>query len=494
MKPPNILLIVTDQQRFDTVHALGNDFIRTPALDRLADEGTAFTRCYTPSPVCGPARASLHTGCYPWRTGVYENPDPWPWGRLPGIPDLLGDQGYRTHAIGKSHFMPDRQGAGGFQTRESSEEIPDEPGRDDFVRFLQAEGCPHVWDACGQRGDFYYLPQPGQTEERFHNTGWIGDRAVAFLRGQAQSGVPWMLYCGFIHPHPPWVIPPRWSKLYRSHEMPLPFLPEDRASLMTWWNHFQNRYKWRDRGIDFNLLRAQRAFYHAAISFVDFQIGRMLAVLDAVGQAESTMVVFTSDHGEYLGDYGCYGKRGMHDFAARVPLLVRQPGVFPEGVRWDGPVSLVDLLPTIVGEDHAAGADGVRLHCPRQDRVVYSQYQTGGRGLYMAASSKAKYVYSAADQAEFCFAPVADGRESASTPENTVLCEEAARLREALLRQLAPSEEGRALESGRWAAFPELSLPSNPDAGLLFQDSPHDDIRIPGYQDENRIRPQQMLE
>lgn len=331
---PNILFLFTDQQRFDTIAALGHPFIKTPALDRLVREGMAFTRCYTPSPVCVPARASLHSGRYPWRTQVYDNADPWPVDG-PSIPSVLGAAGYRTHAIGKSHFVPDEYGLQGFQSREAAEEIPAAPEKDAYVRFLRENGCGHLADIHGQRGDFYYLPQPGQLPEALHPTAWTGARARAFIE-QADGAVPWFLYCGFIHPHPPWVVPPRWSKLYRSHEMPDAFRPPDEESLLCHINRVQNRYKWRDQGHDRNLLRTQRAFYHAAISFIDFQIGQLLDVLDQRGLTDRTLIVFSSDHGEYLGDYGCYGKRGMHDVSNRVPLLARLPGraAEPRPVWW----------------------------------------------------------------------------------------------------------------------------------------------------------------
>jgi len=492
-RPPNILHLFADQQRFDTISALGNPFIKTPALDRLAREGTSFVNAFTPSPVCVPARAAMHYGKYPWHTGCYDNGDPWPTAETPNIPSLLGGAGYRTHAIGKCHFHPDLWALLGFQSREPMEELVDDPERDDYLKFLRSHGYGHVQDLHGMRGDFYYLPQPGQLPEEAHPTGWAGRRAMEFMESAATRAQPWYLYCSFIHPHPPWVLPPKWAKLYRSNDMMPPFLPDNCDELLTFVNHFQNRYKWRDRGFDLNLLRAQRAFYHGCISFIDFQIGRLLALLDQSGQADETLVVFSSDHGEYLGDYGCYGKRGMHDVSCRIPLLARWPGDLGAGVRCQTPASLVDLMPTFAD---AAGvdcdSDGMSLRhlveAGDQKRVVFSQYQKEGDALYMAADAEAKYIYSASDDKEFFFLRTTAGQEVRSTLNDPTGAAHAGSLRASLMAEIQAVEQDRGLDGCSWRKYPPRPLPSDPDDGLLFQDQPFAEQGIPGYQDSAIIR------
>ncbi|HEX2948660.1 MAG TPA: sulfatase-like hydrolase/transferase, partial [Armatimonadota bacterium] len=186
---PNVLLILTDQQRADTIGALGNPVIRTPNLDRLCAEGTAFTSTFTPSPVCVPARCSLHYGQYPLHTGCYENDCAMPADR-PSFVDLLSDAGYRTHGIGKCHFTPDGLALRGFQSREYQEEIVASPEQDDYLTYLHANGFAHICDPHGIRGEMYYVPQPAQMPATLHPTQWIGDRAVDFLHAQTASQ-PW---------------------------------------------------------------------------------------------------------------------------------------------------------------------------------------------------------------------------------------------------------------------------------------------------------------
>ncbi|NCA70604.1 MAG: arylsulfatase, partial [Sphingobacteriia bacterium] len=151
---PNILLLFTDQQRGDTVHALGNPVIRTPNLDRLCARGVAFTNAFSPSPVCISARCSMIYGQYPLHTNCYEN-TPMPTDDRESFMGALTRAGYRTHGIGKCHFAPDPQALRGFQTREKQEEMVGKPERDDYLSWLHEQGFAHVCDPHGIRGEMY---------------------------------------------------------------------------------------------------------------------------------------------------------------------------------------------------------------------------------------------------------------------------------------------------------------------------------------------------
>lgn len=480
MKQPNILHLFTDQQRFDSIRALGNRHIHTPNLDRLAAAGTIFHRAYTPAPECVPARASMITGWYPSRTHCYCNEQAMPPEETPTLMSRLADAGYLTHGIGKCHFTPRHDALRGFSSRDSQEEIVESREADDYATWLVENGRGDVLEPHGVRGDMYYIPQVSLLPEKYHPSTWIGDRTVDFLEARAGKPAPWYCYAGFIHPHPPFAPPVPWHKDYRAPDMPLPDMPPGYDHLLTFVNRFQNRYKFRDRGFDTNLIRCLRAYYYACISFVDFQVGRILDSLQSTNQLDNTLVVFSSDHGEYLGDYGCFGKRGMHEVSARIPLLVKWPDGHRPVAGCHRPANLVDLAPTFLeaaGVDCDARAfDGISLGrladgSVRRD-LVFSQYNRAENGLYMAVGERWKYIFSAPDAREMLFDLERDPHEHtdlAGTPEHDRVLD---MMRTHCLAHLRSQHESEATDGDGWRAYPRRHLPEDPDAGLLFQDPP----------------------
>jgi len=488
-KRPNILLFFTDQQRFDTIHALGNPVIRTPHLDRLCREGAAFTSTYSPSPVCVPARCSMHYGQYPMNTGCYNNGMPMPDTR--SFMDVLTRAGYRTHGVGKCHFTPDGKALRGFETRDIQEELSG-PG-DDYRDWLIAEGLGYVEEPHGMRGEMYYIPQPSMLPPEKHPVHWIGDRSIQFLEEQSGGDRPWMLFSSFIHPHPPFAPPVPWHKLYRAPLMPLPKVPQDPEHLHTFINRKQNRYKYRDQGIDQNLTRNIKAFYYACISFIDYQVGRVLATLEKTGQLDDTLILFTADHGEHLGDYNCFGKRSMHDTCARVPLLARLPGRFEGGRRCDTPVSLVDVAPTLFG---ATGVDGREMALDGVDLAnvlngaaerdtVHSQIgregERQGGAIYTTVTPRWKYAYSAPDDKEFLFDRVMDPQETRNRAGLRMTQAALKALREKTMDWLRSGGETDGLDGEHWRRIPAPEISDDPDTGLLIQDSGWRDLDLPGY-------------
>jgi arylsulfatase A-like enzyme len=427
-------------------------------------------------------------GQYVNRTGCYENGYAMPEDRE-SFMGVLTQAGYRTHGIGKCHFTRDKYAMRGFETREIQEEIPTRAS-DDYTKFLEANGWGDLAEPHGVRGEMYYIPQVSQLPQKYHPTQWIGDRSVAFIEEQRDESRPWYLFSSFIHPHPAFAPPAPWHKLYRAPNMPLPKVPQDVESLHTYINKVQNRYKYRDQGIDQNLLRNMKAHYYACISFIDYQVGRILDALEQTGQLENTLILFTADHGEHLGDYNCFGKRSMHDTASRVPLLVRQPGRFEGGKRCDEVVNLVDIMPTFLA---AAGVstdqvtDGVDLHdvlTGKSDRTtVHCQHHAAGRATYTAVSKKWKYTYSAPDDQEFLFDRRIDPGETrnrAAIPMNAATLAELRRETIAFLRDMG---EADAIDGDGWKKYPVLDVPSDPDADLILQDTPGYEFNVPGYTD-----------
>jgi arylsulfatase A-like enzyme len=428
-------------------------------------------------------------GQYPSNSGCYENGFPMPTDGRPSFADALTAAGYRTHAVGKCHFTPDSLAGRGFQTRDTQGEIVRSPEKDDYLKHLHAAGFGHVCDPHGARGELYYVPQIAQMPAELHP--WIGERTVSFVEEHAGASHPWLCFSSYIHPHPPFAPPNPWHKLYRSALMSLPNVPADAASLHTYINRRQNRYKYRDQGLDRNLVRSMKAHYYAAISFVDFQIGRTLEALERTGQLDNTLILFTSDHGELLGDYNCFGKRSMHDAASRIPLLARLPGRFEGGQICPRPASLVDVAPTIL---RAAGAempadqlDGVDLAdlggaaCERA--CVFSQHAHAEKATYMAVGDRWKYFYSAPDDREFLFDRVADPAETRNRVGLQFCSAGRDEMKQALVDFLRATGEDAALDGDDWRKYPYLDVATDPDDGLLIQDHPWADTSIPGYTD-----------
>ncbi|MGQ9732840.1 MAG: sulfatase family protein [Candidatus Zipacnadales bacterium] len=470
---PNILLLFTDQQRADTIAELGNPYIQTPTLDSLVREGVSFTSCYTPSPVCMAARCSLLLGQWPHQTGCTGN-TPMPQNRT-SLMELLQGAGYQTHGVGKMHFGPDRKKLWGFEARDFSEEGGwDET--DDFCLFLREHGFSYLLNPNGVRSEFYYVPQPSQLPAHLHNTTWIGDRSVEFLRGRDRSR-PFFLWSSFIKPHPPFENPIPWLRLYKPIEMPFPFLPPGYQELLTFWNHVQNRYKYRDQGFDGNIVRLIRAQYFAAISFVDYNLGRILDVLRQEGELDHTLVIFTSDHGELLGDYGSYGKRSLLDPASRVPLLVRYPERFPQGHFCNEPVSLVDVMPTCLAAagldvpDELCGLDLAELVTGASTRKGLSiQFNEAGLGLYGWVTREYKYAYSAPDHREWLFRRAEGQPEECNLAGNPAYQNALEKMRAELINHFRSHGYETPLEGDRWKVFPTQQVPSVPDAWQLFQE------------------------
>jgi len=489
MKRPNILLLFTDQQRFDTIAALGNPVIRTPAMDRICREGVAFTSAYSPSPVCVPARCSMAYGQYPMNTQCYENRWPMPTDR-PSFMQALTDAGYRTHGIGKCHFTPDANALRGFQTRETQEEAP-RRASDDYTRYLETMGWGELPEPHAVRGEMYYVPQVSQMPPHLHPTQWIGDRSVAFLNEQKSSDQPWFLYSSYVHPHPPFAPPAPWHKLYRSFDMPLPMVPQDVEHLQTAINRKQNRYKGRDQGIDNNLMRNIKAHYYACISFVDYQIGRLLSTLEANGQLDNTLVMLSADHGEHLGDYQCFGKRSMHDTCMRVPMLLRLPGRFDGGQRCEALASLVDVMPTLLGaagcNDPALARDGEDLHgvLTGQSRrnTVYSQLLEKHEAIYTAVTERWKYAYSVPDQQEYLFDRKVDPLETRNRAGLPTTKDVVKALRKQTIDFFVQGGETEAAEGDQWKVFPYREVGNDPDSGLITQDRKDFVLDLPGYTD-----------
>ncbi len=400
--PPNILLLTSDQQHWSTLGAL-NPRIRTPALDRLCAEGTQFNRAYCPNPTCSPTRASLVTGQYPsrhgcWAIGVKLPED------VPTVGDELAGLGYATSLVGKAHFQPLASTPAspsiecqpllrdldywrafkgdwyGFQHVETARMHGHEShAGQHYAIWLEEQGLPH-WQEFFQRWphdphDKYprHYQQTGAAwdlPERFHHSHWVGERTCAQIAQYAEAGRPFFLWSSFFDPHPPYVVPEPWASMYDPDDMEigrpcageLTAMPRHHRLTQEVEPDFTDWDEPGGRGVhgfhshlhDEASLQHCMALYYGMISLMDANIGRILDTLDRYGLTENTLVVFSSDHGHFLGHHGLIAKGPFHyEDLIRVPMIVRQPGTVPAGQTSAALQSLVDLPQTFLA---AAGA------------------------------------------------------------------------------------------------------------------------------------------
>ena len=388
--PKHILLIISDQCRADAIGAYGNEYAQTPALDALAADSTVYTSAITPSPVCVPARLCLLSGQYANRTGNSNN-NPNLMYEGEGVYSEITKSGFDSCCVGKMHHVWDRYGSLGYKSRHTQEELSDP--NDDYTNFILNSPYRHVFDYNGMRSEMYYVPQVSQLPAEAHPTQWIGDRSVEYL-DSCDPENPVFLTSSFIHPHPPFCPPAPWNKLFRTEDLPAPFIPEETPDLKPLL-HTSFDTDVRLGLSDKDLLRLKN-FYYASLSFVDYQVGRIIAKLKEKGMYDDTLILFVSDHGECLGDYRNMGKRTMLSSASRIPFMMKVPGKEPG--YCDDAVSLVDIAPTLLSylgiEYDKSEYDGIDILNDKHE-FVYSQYDCGKKGVYMCASNHDKLIYHA---------------------------------------------------------------------------------------------------
>ncbi|WP_162605285.1 sulfatase-like hydrolase/transferase [Jiangella ureilytica] len=352
---PNLLLITTDQQRRDTLGPGAPPFLRTPHLDQLAHEGIRFDAAYASTPVCVPSRVTLLTGQSALRHGMTHN------GRTcdvlaPGAPTLparLGALGYATVGIGKMHFTPPRAHHGFEELI-----LPD-----DYYRHGSRSGVAAMRHGLGQN-ELY--PGMATVPESQTLTSWLSEQAVEHIRHRRDPTRPLFLWLSYSKPHPPLDPPEPYYSMYRDAPIPAP-IAGDWAGDDAPAAFLRQRHRGSFDLLDPATIRAARAAYYGLVTQIDYNLGRVLAALQDVGELARTTVVFTSDHGEYLGDHGTGNKVFFHEAAAGVPMIVRPAAgrsTVAPGTAVRTPVTLADVLPTLVaaaGRPVPDGVDGTDL-------------------------------------------------------------------------------------------------------------------------------------
>ena len=354
-KHPNIVFIVTDQQRIDTIGALGCPWMDTPNLDRLVNEGTAFEQMYVTSPSCSPSRASLFSGTYPHTNGVFRNDERWVYSWV----GLLKQSGYRTVNVGKMHTWP-VEGAFGYDERHVTEnkdrahpnlpfyldtwdkafwargvEKPTRVTQREMPDYAERLGC-YVWDA----------------PEDLHADNFVPEMACMWL-DRYKGDEPFFLQIGIPGPHPPYDPTAEYLAKYEGRDdLPEP-IRYDFDTQPGPMRELRRQHLDNDHDAVVHLpdptaeqMRLQRAHYYANVSMIDTQVGNILDALERRGVLEDTIIIFTSDHGDCLNDHGHSQKWNMFEATVRVPAIVWGRGI--PAMRRDELVALFDWGPTIL--------------------------------------------------------------------------------------------------------------------------------------------------
>ncbi len=379
--PKNILFIMCDQLRFDYLGCYGHPSLRTPNIDALAARGVRFTRAYVQSPICGPSRMSFYTGRYMRSHGSNWNGFPLRAGE-PTLGDHLNEIGVRTVLVGKTHMAPDREGMArlgidpasakgvhlaqcGFEPFERDDGVhPASRPRPAYDAYLREHGfdAANPWEewANSAEGDdgavlngwlLAHADKPARIPEEYSETPYTTRRAMAFIDEARHDGRPWCLHLSYIKPHWPYIAPAPYHAMYGAGDV----LPARRSQAERADPHPVYRAMMAMRpGRSFARDEVRRRVvpaYMGLVKQIDDQLGVLFRFLDERGLAADTMIVFTSDHGDYLGDHWLGEKDFFHDCAAKVPLIVADPRPRADASRGtvsDALVEAIDLVPTFL--------------------------------------------------------------------------------------------------------------------------------------------------
>lgn len=392
----NMLFILSDEHTRDVTGCYGHPFIKTPHLDQLAERGTRFDAAYTNCPICVPARASLHTGTHVADNGCWDNAHPYDGG-IRSWAHRLRAAGHYTMSIGKLHFRSDKDD-NGFVDEVIPLHVVD--GQGDLLGLIRAPEPA----ARGGTADLAATAGPGEsTYARYDRN--IRDGAIHWLTHRAKKqDKPWCLFVSFVKPHFPLVAPQQFYDMYPLDSVPMPRLYGAEhapthpvlAALKRCMNY--------DDSFSPEKVRIALAAYYGMVSFLDDNIGQVLAALESNGLEGNTRVIYTSDHGDNLGNRRLWGKSVHYEEAAAVPLIIAGPGI-PRGRGSPTPVTLVDVYPTIVqgvglaldaAEQALPGRSLVDLAQQDQpERVAFGEYHAAGSitAMYMVRKGRWKYIH-----------------------------------------------------------------------------------------------------
>jgi choline-sulfatase len=428
-KPRNVLLVTADQFRADFLGCAGAGWISTPNYDRLASEGVRFSRAFASNPICVPARATITTGRHSHKCTGSKNNDGLIRDGQPKIAEVFNAAGYETYAMGKLHYVPyqlprlvhgfrhwelTESGRLMWQSARSNWNI----GTEEYWEHLRAAGWENWYRAHGignndVRGTVSALPAELAVDH------WVVDRTLVHLERHLaeRPEQPFFMWTSFPKPHSPYDPPEPWHRLYDPRELPAPAgTPALLAGRNPELRDRPRRYCWDLLSPE--QVRLARARYAGSISFQDEQVGRVLAFLEERRLLDDTVILFTADHGDLLGDFGCFFKSCFLEGSEHIPLIMRAPGL-PAGEVREALAGTEDVLPTLcelAGLPAPDGIDGLNLAATAAGgegvRELYVA-QTGEppEQCYMATDGRWKYCYCELDATEELYDLVEDPRE-----------------------------------------------------------------------------------
>ncbi|MBE9398955.1 sulfatase-like hydrolase/transferase [Pontibacterium sp. N1Y112] len=391
MTTKNMIVIMSDEHANKIIGSHGHPFIKTPNMDKLAAEGCRFTSAYTNSPICLPGRAAFATGRYVNETGYWDNAHPYE-GAIDSWGHVIQRKGVKSVSIGKLHYRNETDDVG-FDEQILPMHVVGQKGdilgsvRDDLPRRMK---CKSMSDQIG----------PGESSYTRYDRN-ITDLSCKWLEENANDG-PFVLYVGLVAPHFPLIAPEAFYNLYKDMDIPMPKAYEiserpDHGWLNQWrkcWIH--------DEFFDDEKVLVALKSYYGLVSFLDDNIGKILASLEASGVAGETEVIYTSDHGDNMGARGLWGKSTFFEEAAGIPMIVKGPDI-EAGTVCETPVTLVDVASTICEEialETPANWPGFSLNKLAaepydEERTVFAEYHAAGAisGAFMLRKGQYKYIH-----------------------------------------------------------------------------------------------------
>ncbi len=399
MRPQNLLIIMSDQHTQCVTGCYGHDIVSTSNLDRLAQAGTRFDNAYTPCPVCVPARGAFATGKYVHQLGYWGNATPFN-GSDPSWHSLLRDRGNQTVSIGKLHFRSDDDD-NGFSDEQIAMHIID--GQGDLLGLIRDEDMP-------KRGASWKMAKMAGPGESIYNRydRDITARAQSWLYEEApkHTDKPWVLFVSLVAPHFPLTAPPEHFYRYYNQDLPLPKLYDQRHTpFHPYIDTYRKTFTYDDFFETPDMLKRGQAGYFGLVWFMDEQVGKVLGALNAAGLQDNTRVVYTTDHGDNLGNRGLWGKSVMYEEAVAVPLIMSGPDI-PVGGVVKTPATILDLYPFIIGCAEARDAETLPDDIPgtsvidlingaEPDRVAFSEYHgmRSQTGAFMLRKEPHKLIH-----------------------------------------------------------------------------------------------------